>query len=308
MLTLVATSDAAHRATLVEAVRLAGHDVLTADDGNAAWAAYQAHRPALLIVDLDLTGGAAEAVDALTLCRRVHAADPEGAGDEAVAHPTESPGDEALGPFVLVTLPRDGFVDLEAALAAGADDYFTLPPSRRNVAARLAIAERRMRQTAAARQAEQALLRARWLAGIGETSIALQHEINNPLAALLGHAALIEQGLVEPGEERELLEVVVEQAQRIATVMKRLAALRDPRSVEYLGAARMLDLSRPVPAPRGAAAPPPPTEWPHATDEHAHNRDASNGNVPGTDVSGSASRDDVPPANAAPPHPTFPHP
>jgi signal transduction histidine kinase len=56
----------------------------------------------------------------------------------------------------------------------------------------------------------------------------LQHEINNPLAALLAHAALIEQGLHEPGEERDLLAVIVEQAHRIAAAVRRFAAQRHP--------------------------------------------------------------------------------
>ncbi len=77
--------------------------------------------------------------------------------------------------------------------------------------------------------------------------------MNNPLAALLGHAALIEQGLVEPGEEREVLGVIVEQAHRIAAVVRRLSALRDPQSVEYMDGARMIDLSKtgefPTPGP-----------------------------------------------------------
>jgi hypothetical protein len=62
---------------------------------------------------------------------------------------------------------------------------------------------------------------------------------------------------VAPGEEGEVLQVVVEQAHRIASVMKRLAALRDPRSVAYLGGARMIDLSRVAarPAEPDAAGP-----------------------------------------------------
>jgi DNA-binding response OmpR family regulator len=274
VLILVAASDPALCTALAAAVRRAGHAVLTAHDGAGAWAAYLTHRPPLLVLDVHLAAGSGEgAGDAHALCRRVHDAAARSAdaepcdaepGHGAAWEPLgEAPPDDPLGPFVLVALPRDGSTDLEAVLAAGADDFLTTPPSARNVAARLAIAERRMHDAVAAGRSERALLRARWLAGIGETSIAVQHEINNPLAALLGHAALLQQGLVEPGEERELLGVVMEQAQRIATVMKRLAALRDPRSVEYLGAARMLDLSRP-PAGRApddaapAGAPPAP--------------------------------------------------
>lgn len=144
--------------------------------------------------------------------------------------------------FVLVIAPRERSADLGAALDAGADDYLMRPARPGTLAARLTIAERRIAQDARRRRAEAALRRARWLAGIGETSIALQHQINNPLAALLGHAALIEEGLIEPGEERAILAVVTEQARRIAAVVRRLAELRDPRSVEYLRGARMLDL------------------------------------------------------------------
>jgi DNA-binding response OmpR family regulator len=266
VLALVAASDPALGAALADAVRAAGHDAVLATDGAAAWDAYLRRRPPLLIVDLDLAPGAApegpDGLDALALCRRVRAEAHRGSEDGGVgALPAPDPQvgtpgstDEAIDeadleadPFVIVTVPHTGEVDVQAALVAGADDYLATPPTPRNVAARLAIAERRMGSTAARRRAERALSRARWVAGIGETSIALQHEINNPLAALLGHAALLEQGLVEPGEERELLQIVVEQAQRIATVMRRLAALRDPRTVEYFGAARMLDLSRPDP-------------------------------------------------------------
>jgi DNA-binding response OmpR family regulator len=257
VLVLVATSDAALRALLADAVRAAGHDVVPAGDGASAWAAYVAHRPPLLIVDIMLAAGAgADAGDALGLCARVAAerpADPaEGVDPTDPADAAQAPWagsvdvepDDAPDPFMIVAVPGDGAGELQRALDAGADDYLVTPPAARTVAARLSIAERRMRQAVARRRAERGLRRARWLAGIGETSIALQHEINNPLAALLGHAALLEEGLVAPEEEAETLQVVVEQAHRIANVVKRLAALRDPRSVAYLGGARMIDLSR----------------------------------------------------------------
>ena len=67
-----------------------------------------------------------------------------------------------------------------------------------------------------------------------DDSAALQHEINNPLAALLAHASLLEQGLYEPGEERELLAVILEQAHRIADVVKRISARRDPDGPEFV--------------------------------------------------------------------------
>ena len=140
---------------------------------------------------------------------------------------------------------RDGREDLDAVLAAGADDYVTKPSSPENLRARLAIARQRIIQNTAQRAAEDELARSRWLAGIGETTIALEHEINNPLSALLGHAELMlmEKGLLEG--QREQLRVIQEQAARIADVVRRLGKLKNPQTVEYLAGARMIDLSVP---------------------------------------------------------------
>lgn len=80
-------------------------------------------------------------------------------------------------------------------------------------------------------------------AGIGETSLALQHEINNPLTAMLSHASLLEAGMVDESEKGEALATIVQQAKRIGEVVKRLRQIEQPRSVEYLGDARMLDIS-----------------------------------------------------------------
>ena len=164
-------------------------------------------------------------LDGLEVCRRIRAHE---AGRET---------------FVLVVTARDGHDDLAAVLDAGADEYLMKPSSPENLRARLEIAARRIAQGDARRAAEAQLARARWLAGIGETTIALEHEINNPLSALLGHTELLlmDEGL--SADQREQLQIVREQAGRIADVVRRLARLKNPQSVEYLAGARMLDLS-----------------------------------------------------------------
>jgi len=111
------------------------------------------------------------------------------------------------------------------------------------VRARIVIADRRSAQDAARRKAETDLAVARWRAGIGEAAIALQHEINNPLAALLGHAELLLMELKDRGEQNEQAQIILDQARRIGEVVKRIAKLRNPQSVEYVEGARMLDLS-----------------------------------------------------------------
>jgi two-component system C4-dicarboxylate transport sensor histidine kinase DctB len=118
------------------------------------------------------------------------------------------------------------------------------PVTPDNLLARLRIAERRIAVNSARRTAESQLRKAQYLAGIGETSLALQHEINNPLAALLSNTSLIEAGMVSASEMQESLATIAQMARRIADVVKKLRQLNNPTSVEYLGNARMIDINQ----------------------------------------------------------------
>jgi len=205
-----------------EVLRSCGHDPVVASDGLEAWTAFQTDPPAMVILDWQMPG-----LDGLEVCRRIR------------GHP------ESETTFVLVVTVRDTFDDLTAVLDAGADDYMSKPVTPDTLKARLRIAERRIQVSRAKKAAEEQLRRARYLEGIGETTLALHHEINNPLAALLTNAALIEQGILGQREARETLAVIAEQARRIADVVKRLGEVERERraaSIEYANAARMLDL------------------------------------------------------------------
>jgi len=218
---LIADDDPTMRLLLSAVLERCGYRVVkAAADGQEAWEAYEALRPPMLILDWEMPK-----MDGLEVCRRVRASED---GD---------------APFVLMVTARDRTDDLLAGLDAGADDYMSKPVTQDNLVARLRIAERRIEVTVARRRAEKDLREAQYLAGIGQTSLALQHQINNPLAALLSHASLIEQGMVEDGAEmEEALATIVAQARRIADVVKRLQTLERPTSVEYLGSQRMIDI------------------------------------------------------------------
>jgi DNA-binding response OmpR family regulator len=196
-----------------------GHEVVLAEDGKRAWQCFQDEPVPLVVLDINMPG-----LDGLTVCRLIR--------DHTAGRET----------FVIMVTARDGRDDLTAVLAAGADDYVTKPSSPENLRARLEIAGQRIVQNAASRAAEAELARSRWLAGIGETTIAIEHEINNPLSALLGHAELLLMDEGMTAEQVESLRIIQEQAQRIADVVRRLARLKNPQSVEYLSGSRMLDL------------------------------------------------------------------
>jgi DNA-binding response OmpR family regulator len=220
MRVLFADDDVIARTLLAAVLTDLGHDLTSAEDGEGAWAAFQAAPTPLVVLDINMPG-----MDGLEVCRRSRKHE---AGRET---------------FVLIVTARDGRDDLNNVLEAGADDYVTKPSSPENLRARLEIANRRIAQDTARRKAEAELARSRWLAGIGETTIALEHEINNPLSALLGHAELLMMDRELSEEHQEQLRIIQEQAARIAQVVRRLAKLKNPQSVEYLAGALMLDLS-----------------------------------------------------------------
>jgi len=216
---LLADDDELMRGLLAAVFEAHGHTVECFADGAAVWAAYETAPADMVILDWEMPG-----MDGLEVCRRIR------------GHP------QGAETFLQVVTARGGLANLESVLDSGADDYLSKPVTPEEVAARLRIAERRIEVGAARRRAEDELRKARYLAGIGELSLALQHEINNPLAALMTNSALIATGMLTPEETRESLVTIDAQARRIADVVKRLSGMEDPRSVEYVKGQRMVDL------------------------------------------------------------------
>lgn len=222
---LVADDDAVVRLLLVTVLTELGHEVRAVADGAEAWRTFEEWLPDVVVLDVGLT-----IVDGLEVCRRIRE------------------WDEQREVFVLFVTDREHSDLLEEALDAGGDEFIVKPMSADDLRARFIVARRRIAQDAARRSAEEELSKARWLAGIGDATLALQHEINNPLSALLGHAELMMMELEEQGQKSELLEVIHEQALRIAEVVRRLRRLKNPESVDYVGGSRMINLWKEQPS------------------------------------------------------------
>ncbi|MBI3792420.1 MAG: response regulator [Gemmatimonadetes bacterium] len=220
MRVLYADDEEMMRLLLGTLLEQAGHTAELVNDGQEAWDAWQRGRHELVILDWMMPK-----VEGDEVCRRIRQLDADRAS------------------YILMVTAKDGHEDLSRVLEAGADDYVSKPLTPQVFLTRLRIAEQRIAVQETRRKAEHDLKEARYLAGIGETAIAVQHEINNPLAALISVVGLLKQGLYSPEEMPEALDVVAEQANRIATVTKRLNSLEKPRSVEYAYGERMIDLS-----------------------------------------------------------------
>jgi DNA-binding response OmpR family regulator len=220
MKALVADDSMVTRCLIEAAVLDRGHEIISAEDGAVAWSAFGTEHPPLVILDWQMPE-----LDGLEVCRRIRC----------------SPW--ARDTFVLVVTGRVEGDDVVVALDAGADDYLFKPFTPSAITARLEIAERRITANNARWAAEEALSNAQWMAGIGQTALAIQHEVNNPLAALLSNVQLMLMDDSLPADVRALAEDMLAQSRRVANVVKRLSQLEAPKTVEYLTGAPMLDLS-----------------------------------------------------------------
>lgn len=131
-----------------------------------------------------------------------------------------------------------------AALRAGADDYLVKDGQLRELLPQIVERVRRHRALEEAQTAvEQELVRAERLAAIGEMTVTLHHEINNPLMSASAEVELLLTDRSITGDRREGLASVRESLNRIRDIIKRAGDLRQASSEDYLAGLRMINLA-----------------------------------------------------------------
>jgi len=120
---LVAEDDAVTRRILAVTLERLGWDVLTAEDGNAAWRIFETldgkNAPELAVLDWMMPG-----MEGIEICRRLRA----------------TPGFERV--YVILLTSRGDKEDLALGLAAGANDYIAKPFHPAELEARVRVGER----------------------------------------------------------------------------------------------------------------------------------------------------------------------
>lgn len=150
---LVVDDDPHIRQLLVFALEKAGLGAREAEDGEAALASVEQHRPDLVVLDINMPK-----LDGLEVCRRLRA---QG----------ELP--------ILFLSSRDDEIDRILGIELGADDYVVKPFSPREVVARVQAILRRARPAAPVaaaatlRQGRLSLDPESWIARWGDTDVAL---------------------------------------------------------------------------------------------------------------------------------------
>lgn len=136
---------------------------------------------------------------------------------------------------IIVFVPADGHAAGAAALGAGAQDYLYDSESRSDVLER-SIVRAMERKKVEERHADTG-----WRSGIGQTTMSLRHEINNPLASLMLNLEMLKEGGHDDADE--LLQGIEIAAKRIAAVVRRLEGLKTPQRIPAIGGEAMVDLS-----------------------------------------------------------------
>lgn len=148
---LVAEDDAVTRRMLVVTLERLGWDVITAEDGNAAWRVFETLKgkdaPEIAVLDWMMPG-----IEGIEICRRLHT----------------TPGFELV--YIILVTSRGGKEDLSYGLAAGANDYITKPFDPAELEARVRVGQRmvKLQRSLAARvtEVEAALAHVQRLQGL----------------------------------------------------------------------------------------------------------------------------------------------
>jgi DNA-binding response OmpR family regulator len=148
-------------------------------------------------------------------------------------------------PPAVILITAHGNESLAAtALRRGADDYLAKDVSLGELLPQVLERVRRGRELRKALvAAERDLVRAERLAAIGEMTVTLHHEINNPLMAAFANVELL---LADPSMDAaartETLAGVRESLHRIHGIMRRIGDLGDVRTKSYATGVQMVDL------------------------------------------------------------------
>lgn len=109
---------------------------------------------------------------------------------------------------------------------------------------------KRLEVERALRESEEKRAISQRRAGRLETTIAVAHEMNNALTALMMNAELLATD-ASAEETPEIVSAILSASQKIAATVQRLQQLGEPESIDYMGERKMLDLSgKPPKKPR----------------------------------------------------------
>jgi len=80
---------------------------------------------------------------------------------------------------------------------------------------------------------------------VGQVAIAIRHEVNNALAAIIAEGQLLEQdGRLTHPEDVRSLENIIAMARRVNDSMEKLATLTHAPVTDYAAGVKMIDITK----------------------------------------------------------------
>ncbi|NNG16134.1 MAG: response regulator [Gemmatimonadales bacterium] len=159
-------------------------------------------------------------------------------------------------PSVVLVTAHGGEEVAAGALRLGAEDYLTKDAALVELLPEVVERVRRTRALRAAlAEAERDLMLAARREAIGEMTVTLHHEINNPLMTAFAELSiLLDDDQLSP-RHRAGVEEIKAALERIRDIMRRAGDLQSAQAVEYVNGIAMMDLAAlPEPAPANGLA------------------------------------------------------
>lgn len=210
---LVADDDADSLALLKDLLPQWGHEVVTAEDGEQAWAKLlEPGAPRLIVLDWIMPR-----MNGVELCRQIR------------AQFKQTPV------YVLLLTSRNRSEDLVQALEAGADDYVTKPFVFEELRARLQVGCRILELQAHLCEYER-------LKAVMETTGAVCHEMNQPLQTVLTASQLLSMSLPPEDPNYEVLQTLQAGVERLGEYTRGMMRLAHSQAKAQLrGGSRSSD-------------------------------------------------------------------
>lgn len=159
-------------------------------------------------------------------------------------------GEEFL-PVILLTAREDLDSKLKG-FESGADDYIAKPFEDQELEARIknmlqikALQDQLLRTNKELVLTSRRLVEAERLAAIGEVAASVNHEINNPLCAILLNAQLLRDEISSnPEKAVERLDKIESNVERIQSITQRIQDLKEAQTTDYVSGEKMIDLKK----------------------------------------------------------------
>jgi two-component system NtrC family sensor kinase len=168
---LIAEDDTTSRVILAEIVAQLGHEVVTAVNGQEAWAIFHREHVPFVISDWMMPD-----LDGIELIRRIRAEN------------------RARYTYVILLTALGGKENYLEAMRAGADDFANKPLDSDQLHARLRVAERILglqRELVQLELSQQQIVQQERLRALGEMASGIAHDFNNALSVVCGFTDIL---------------------------------------------------------------------------------------------------------------------